>query len=193
MWTDRGEYRLQFSVWDHARIKHNTCSGGFSFSLAEIAAATEPIAGAFALLTYHEGRLTHPGGECGGARDPPRRSLTASLAGRNADAAVAEATAQNAVADGGSTKRRASRARRQLPTPGVAPTAAPVAAAPAPSAPADAEPLEPGDRPVPEFPVEEAEVGLRRSNSQESLASVASELVESVRATAPFAPPAPAS
>lgn len=52
-----GEYRLQIAVWDHSRLKPNTCAGGFSFPLAELAA--KAIRGWFALLPFHEGRESY--------------------------------------------------------------------------------------------------------------------------------------
>lgn len=50
--------RLQIMVWDHSRSKANECTGGMSFSLAEIA-STSRVTGWFELLPYSEGRSTH--------------------------------------------------------------------------------------------------------------------------------------
>lgn len=50
--------RLQLSVWDHARLRANECTGGMSFSLAEIASSSQ-ISGWFELLSTTEGRLRH--------------------------------------------------------------------------------------------------------------------------------------
>eukprot|EP00041_Stephanoeca_diplocostata_P000713 m.16435 g.16435 ORF g.16435 m.16435 type:complete len:1032 (-) comp10956_c0_seq4:250-3345(-) len=47
--------RLQLSVWDHARLRANECTGGMSFSLAEIASSSQ-ISGWFELLSTTQGR-----------------------------------------------------------------------------------------------------------------------------------------
>ena len=47
--------RLQITVWDHSRSKANECTGGMSFSFAEIA-STSRVSGWFELLPYKEGR-----------------------------------------------------------------------------------------------------------------------------------------
>lgn len=55
--------RLQLAVWDSKRTKANMCTGGMSFSLADIA-STSRTSGWFQLLPYHEGRTrnVHVGG-----------------------------------------------------------------------------------------------------------------------------------
>lgn len=34
--SDPGSSRLQLSIWDHARMKANECTGGMSFSLKDL-------------------------------------------------------------------------------------------------------------------------------------------------------------
>jgi hypothetical protein len=51
-------HRLQISVWDHARLKANECTGGLSFSMLEIA-STVKVDGWFTLLRSKEGRVQY--------------------------------------------------------------------------------------------------------------------------------------
>jgi hypothetical protein len=67
--------RLQISVWDHARLKANECTGGLSFSLLEIA-STSVCEGWFKLLPTSQGRERHE--RWGGDRNSS--SSTASMA-----------------------------------------------------------------------------------------------------------------
>lgn len=52
-------FRLQISVWDHARMKANECVGGISFSYVDIVSATE-LAGWFSLLPTARSRTELP-------------------------------------------------------------------------------------------------------------------------------------
>mmetsp|Transcript_30694 Transcript_30694/g.92008 ORF Transcript_30694/g.92008 Transcript_30694/m.92008 type:complete len:1592 (-) Transcript_30694:229-5004(-) len=51
-------YRVQISVWDHARVRANECSGGLSFSLLEVCNSTK-MDDWFVLLPSDEGRGRH--------------------------------------------------------------------------------------------------------------------------------------
>eukprot|EP00045_Choanoeca_perplexa_P014201 m.165765 g.165765 ORF g.165765 m.165765 type:complete len:1073 (+) comp16604_c0_seq2:295-3513(+) len=50
-----GSYRLQLSIWDHARMKANECLGGMSFSLSDIM-ETARVEGYYELLPFQRGR-----------------------------------------------------------------------------------------------------------------------------------------
>eukprot|EP00730_Choanoeca_flexa_P014003 TRINITY_DN5958_c0_g1_i3.p1 TRINITY_DN5958_c0_g1~~TRINITY_DN5958_c0_g1_i3.p1 ORF type:complete len:1089 (+),score=297.77 TRINITY_DN5958_c0_g1_i3:161-3427(+) len=154
--TKAGSYRLQLSIWDHGRMKANECLGGMSFSLSDIMESAR-VEGHYELLPFQRGR-------CNNSKlPPPDRRSDLSAASNSMGGTTPQPLGGSLIG------RRKSSASPVTPAMTAAVAATPIrAASPVNST---------GSNDTGVSVSETKASGLRRSNSNGSLVSVASGMV----------------